>query len=239
MRRGLRQFAKLALLAPLLTAAAPAVCSAGTTGAAPSAFAQENTLGARDLLERWRPLTREASRRFAIPEAWIVAVMTVESGGRTMLVEGQPITSSAGAMGLMQLMPDTWRTMQQQYGLGADPYDPHDNVLAGAAYLALLYRQHGYPAMFAAYNEGPAGLEGHKRLGDDVPAETTDYVLDIASMLRTGIRRRPGAAGDLDWLLKPDRPHGSGEVMTLVRRPAPPRRDPPDDDDDHDNRFDR
>ena len=54
----------------------------------------------------WQPYIREASLRFDIPSAWIERVMRAESGGRTRW-NGRPIRSSAGAMGLMQLMPAT------------------------------------------------------------------------------------------------------------------------------------
>lgn len=56
----------------------------------------------------------------------------------------------------MQLMPGTWRDMRAFYGLGPDPHDPHDNLLAGAAYLRAMYERFGYPGLFAAYNAGPA-----------------------------------------------------------------------------------
>ena len=224
------------MLALLMLGAPPALGDATPPPAGPSVFAREAALSSRDLVERWNPFIKDAAHRFAIPEPWIRAVITVESGGRTMLGENLPIASSAGAMGLMQLMPQTWSTMRLQYALGTDPQDPHDNILAGTAYLALLYRQYGYPAMFAAYNDGPAGLDGHMRLGEDVPPETTGYVLDIASILRTGLRRRPGTAGDLDWLLKPDKPTAPGAVMTIIPPPAPPHREyPRDNEDDDDN----
>ena len=38
-------------------------------------------------------------------------------------------------MGLMQIMPKTWAELRARYGLGADPYDARDNILAGAAYI--------------------------------------------------------------------------------------------------------
>src|SRR3546814_5232011 len=60
---------------------------------------------------RWRPYIAEASRRFGIPQGWIAAVMQAESAGLTHL-HGHPITSRAGAMGLMQLMPGTWAAMR-------------------------------------------------------------------------------------------------------------------------------
>src|SRR5580698_7644556 len=69
----------------------------------------------------WRPYIRDASARFNVPEKWIRAVMRQESGGHEYL-NGEPITSSAGAMGLMQLMPATYADMRDRYGLGDDPY---------------------------------------------------------------------------------------------------------------------
>ena len=121
------------------------------------------------LVERWETLISEAARRFAVPEGWIRAVMRRESGGRTML-NGLPITASAGAMGLMQLMPGTYADMRVRYGFGPDPFDAHDNILAGAAYLREMLDRYGYPNLFAAYHAGPgrmdAFLAGEKLLPD-------------------------------------------------------------------------
>src|SRR3546814_5806816 len=94
----------------------------------------------------WRPYILEASARFGVPAAWIEAVMQAESGGRTRL-NGRPIRSPAGAIGLMQLMPGTWAEMRVRLGLGADPDDPRDNILAGAFYLRLMYDRFGYPGL--------------------------------------------------------------------------------------------
>lgn len=126
----------------------------------------------------WRPIVAEAATRFALPAGWIVRVMRAESGGQTML-NRQPITSRAGAMGLMQLMPETWTAMRTANHLGADPYDPHDNILAGAAYLRLLYQRYGYPNLFAAYNAGPARLEDFLYRHRPLPAETTAYIARV------------------------------------------------------------
>ena len=136
-------------------------------------------------IARWRPWIVEASTRFQVPEAWIVAVMRAESGGRTML-NGAPITSSAGAMGLMQLMPDTYREVARTHGLGPDPHDPRDNILAGAAYLSAMRARFGYPGAFAAYNAGPARFEAHLRTGKPLPAETQAYL--------AGLSKLPGSA---------------------------------------------
>src|SRR6185437_6052968 len=125
----------------------------------PSAFEVEEQMTTHARMQRWAPLIAEASKRFGVPPSWVRAVMLAESGGRTMLDENTPIISTAGAMGLMQLMPSTYADMRAQYGLGPDPYNPHDNVIAGAAYLRFLRQKYDYPQMFAAYNDGPGNLE--------------------------------------------------------------------------------
>src|SRR3546814_7828896 len=88
-------------------------------------------------------------------------------------------------MGLMQLMPGTWAAMRRQHGLGGDPYDPCDNILAGAAYLRAMYDRFGYPGLFAAYNAGPARYERHLRTGQALPAETRDYIAQLAKVPAT------------------------------------------------------
>ena len=170
----------------------------------PSAFEIESAMSPGDLMKRWDPLVAAAAKQFGVPEKWIRAVMRMESGGRTMLGEGERITSQAGAMGLMQVMPGTYDEMRAQYGLGADPYDPHDNIFAGAAYLRFLYRRYGNPQMFAAYNDGPGKLEDHLYRGRALPAETQAYVSGIAGML--GIKAADGGAahGALAKLTRPD-----------------------------------
>jgi membrane-bound lytic murein transglycosylase B len=139
------------------------------------AFDEEDGMSPKALLDRWEPLISEASKRFAVPENWIRAVIRVESGGRTILF-GRPITSGAGAMGLMQLMGDTYNEMRTRNDLGADPYNARDNIMAGTAYLRELYMKYGYPRLFAAYNAGPGRLEDHLHSGHTLPAETRTYV---------------------------------------------------------------
>ncbi len=132
-------------------------------------------------LDRWQGFVAEASRRFGIPEAWIRTVMQAESGGRTML-DGRPITSRAGAMGLMQVMPDTYEEMLRAHDLGPNPHDPHDNILAGTAYLRAMYDRYGYPGLFAAYNAGPDRYDEHLHDGRPLPAETRAYLAVIAQI---------------------------------------------------------
>jgi hypothetical protein len=148
-----------------------------------SAFGQEQQMGFGQLMHRWDPLIAQASRRFDVPEKWIQIVMRVESGGRTMSDEKQPIVSRAGAMGLMQLMPSTWRDMRAELGLGPDPFAPRDNIFAGAAYLRWLKGKYGYPAMFAAYNDGPGHLEARLMNAGLLPRETRTYVARVTAAI--------------------------------------------------------
>jgi len=133
--------------------------------------------GPVDRVGRWHDFIHEAAGRAAIPETWIARVIRAESAGRTML-GGRPITSPAGAMGLMQLMPATWGAMRARLGLGRDPFDPHDNILAGAFFLRLMYDRFGYPGLFGAYNAGPARYAAHLR-GRALPAETVAYLAEV------------------------------------------------------------
>lgn len=120
----------------------------------------------------------EASRRFGIPEHWIRAVLRAESAGRVRAV------SSAGAMGLMQIMPDTWADLRARYGLGRDPYDPRDNIMAGTAYLREMFDRYGnISAMLAAYNAGPGRYDEYLVTGRRLPAETRAYVAALAPIL--------------------------------------------------------
>lgn len=148
-----------------------------------SEFDRELLMGPNALLNRWNPVVEEAAQKFHLPAAWIRAVMRQESGGRTMLGVGVPITSDAGAMGVMQLMPATYGQMAKHYGLGNDPFNPRDNVLAAAAYLRWLHSRYGYPGMFAAYNEGPGKWEAYLHHDRHLPAETRNYVRSIAQFL--------------------------------------------------------
>jgi len=119
----------------------------------------------------------EASRRFGVPASWIRAVMRAESAGDAHAV------SPKGAMGLMQIMPETWADLRARHGLGANPYDPRDNILAGAAYLHELHDRYGAPGFLAAYNAGPSRYEEHLASGRPLPAETQAYVATLAPML--------------------------------------------------------
>lgn len=122
-----------------------------------------------------------AAARFGLPADLLWAVLQAESAGDPRAV------SSAGAMGLMQLMPDTWRALRAELSLGADPFDPRDNVMAGAAYLRQLRDRYGAAGFLAAYNAGPGRYE-ESLAGRPLPSETRRYV-DRISGLRWGVPR--------------------------------------------------
>lgn len=121
---------------------------------------------------------REASQRFGIPEHWIYAVIRIESAGRTRAV------SSAGAMGLMQLMPGTWARQRARFSLGSDPFNPRDNIMAGTSYLREMYDSYGADGFLAAYNAGPGRYEAWLAGRRSLPLETRRYVAKIAPLLQ-------------------------------------------------------
>lgn len=144
--------------------------------------------GALDLPQ----IIRDAGERFGVPAAWIVAVMRRESGFDARAV------SPAGAVGLMQLMPQTYAELRVRYGLGADPFRPQDNVLAGAAYLREMYDRFGADGFLAAYNAGPGRYAQHLS-GRGLPSETQVYVARLAPAIAgpdgaMGHRARPAVS---------------------------------------------
>lgn len=141
----------------------------------------------------------EAAQRFELPAAWIRAVLRAESAGDPRAV------SPKGAIGLMQIMPDTWGDLRVRHRLGSDPYDPHDNIIAGAAYIRELFDRYGSPGWIAAYNAGPGRYEASLS-GRALPAETRAYVAAVAPSLDGSVG--PGvtviaAADPLSWTRAP------------------------------------
>ena len=125
----------------------------------------------------------EASRRFGIPESWIRAVMHVESRGQVKAA------SPKGAIGLMQIMPDTWTGLRLRYRLGRNPRDPRDNNLAGAAYLRKMHDRYGAAGFLAAYNAGPGRYAEYLASGRPLPAETRAYVAALAPLIGDPVNR--------------------------------------------------
>jgi hypothetical protein len=169
-------------LLPLLLLCALASCGGGGGRVARTGGYQADYAAPGPAGDPWRPYIQEASRRFDVPEPWIREVMRQESGGHAYL-NGRPTTSYAGAMGLMQLMPATWGMLRDRYNLGPDPYDPHDNIIAGTGYLRELYDRFGSPAFLAAYNAGPQRLEDYNAGRGNLPHQTIDYLASVAPRL--------------------------------------------------------
>ena len=130
----------------------------------------------------WGPYIREASSTFRVPEQWIRAVMRQESGGHEQAV------SPVGAMGLMQVMPATYRDLQSRHRtLGEDPFDPHNNILAGVAYIREMYDRYGSPGFLAAYNAGPDRLDQYLSGASPLPDETVNYLAAISPNLGSAV----------------------------------------------------
>jgi soluble lytic murein transglycosylase-like protein len=137
-------------------------------------------------IDRFANFITEASARFAVPASWISAIIQIESAGDEHAI------SPRGAMGLMQLMPATWVELSVRYGLGLDPFDPKDNIMAGTAYVRELRDRFGSAGFLAAYHAGPARYEQHLTTGQPLPPETTAYVAAVTPLL--GSEQRKDAA---------------------------------------------
>lgn len=182
-RRPHRRAVSLVLLTCLASAPATAIARGETP-----------TVGASAAVSPIAAYVDEASRRFAIPERWIWAVMRVESAGDVSAI------SHAGAMGLMQIMPGTWAELRTRYRLGRDPYNPRDNIIAGTAYLRELHDRYGNPtAMLAAYNAGPGRYDDHLATGRPLPRETRAYLAMLVPMVG-GVPARSVASTPADAL---------------------------------------
>ena len=111
-----------------------------------------------------KALIRDAAARYVLPPAFVESVAKVESALKTGAV------SPKGAIGVMQLMPATARS------LAADPSDPEQNIDAGTRLLReLLIKYDGDVAKaLAAYNAGPAAVDRYQ--GIPPYPETQSYV---------------------------------------------------------------
>jgi Transglycosylase SLT domain len=196
----------------LLSACGPA-CSQTAVAASASASPIDRPIA---------KLVSQAAQRFGIPAPWIRAVIEAESGGDVGAV------SPKGAMGLMQIMPRTWAELRSRYGLGNDPFDPNENIVAGAAYLSELLDRYGQSGMFAAYNAGPRRYQEHLATGRPLPSETQAYVATVASLLHSPAltHRIFAVAAASSWIGAPVFPrHDDGvpdKLFIVSRGPSKP-----------------
>ena len=188
--------------AVLLLAGALSVCAGSGVAVAQSAPVLRSPV-----TDLYAAHIAEASRRFGIPEHWIRAVLRAESAGDVRAI------SAAGAMGLMQVMPDTWAGLRVRHGLGRDPYALRDNIMAGAAYLREMWDRYGnVAAMLAAYNAGPGRYDEYLSTGRTLPAETRAYVAALVPVVG-------GAAASASPVAAPAPPPDWREAPLFVTHP--------------------
>jgi hypothetical protein len=146
-----------------------------------SALAESASAASDAAAAPWQSFIDEAASRFSVPASWIRAVILIESNGNPKAL------SPKGAIGLMQLMPDTYTQLRARYGLGADPTDPHDNIVAGTAYVRDMHERFGTAGFIAAYNAGPQRYEEHLATGRPLPDETRAYIAKLAPLPSGGL----------------------------------------------------
>lgn len=117
-------------------------------------------------------LIKEAAARYKVDPRLVAAVAQTESGGN------QEAVSPAGAVGVMQLMPET------AAGLGVNPYDKRQNIEGGAKYLRQMMDTFGGDVQkaVAAYNAGPQAVKEYN--GIPPYRETQDYVNKVLDIYR-------------------------------------------------------
>lgn len=119
-------------------------------------------------------LLTTAAHKYGVPVDLVFAQARQESGTRQFRADGSIVRSSAGALGVMQLMPATARD------LGVDPYDTAQNIDGGVRYLKQMYLMFGTWALaLAAYNAGPGTMRKVLNNERGLPTETANYVKAI------------------------------------------------------------
>lgn len=136
---------------------------------------RKSSLSERERQVLAETIVREARAQGLEPHL-VAAVIEVESAGRPQAV------SHVGALGLMQILPETGRELAQKHGVPwsgpATLFDPAINVKLGAAYLRELTNRYGDVSIaLAAYNWGPGVIDQRLRDGDTLPSEYIDSVM--------------------------------------------------------------
>ncbi len=182
--------ARTAALAALIAATACAPAQASTAHVVQPGETLSGIAAANGL-----PTSALAAANGLSPEALVISGSTLQipdttttaapvSGSLTQAVGWQEsgfnnsLVSSAGAQGVMQVMPATWDWIEQTYGVSLDPASPADNVQAGSLYLQHLINEFGDERMaVAAYYQGPASVRQY-----GVFPETQHYVDNVMAL---------------------------------------------------------
>ncbi len=119
-----------------------------------------------DVTDRYDDLITEASKKHGVSFSLLKALIKIESDFNPRAI------SSAGAKGLMQIMPENIRALSIK-----DPFDPLENIMGGARYLKQLIRRFDgkLPMALAAYNAGPNMVDRYKRIP---PFEETENFVE-------------------------------------------------------------
>jgi soluble lytic murein transglycosylase len=144
---------------------------------------------------------RASATEFGVEPSLVAAVIKAESRF------DPEATSSRGAYGLMQLLPETARFVSERTGISADYRDPETNIRIGTRYLSYLQSRYAgdQRLALAAYNSGEGRVDRWLSRGDfdvsrDIPfAETRDYVRNVTESQRVyedlygeNLDQRPG-----------------------------------------------
>ena len=144
----------------------------------------------------WGPYIHEA-RRFDVPGTSIRAVMHVESGGNQYHERPAHYLPGAGAMGLMQVMPETYDELRARYDLAPTRTIRATISWPVTAYLREMYDIYGAPGFLAAYNAGPRRLDDYLADHRPLPEETRRYVAMIGPAIVGSYPRRVSPAASL------------------------------------------
>jgi hypothetical protein len=127
---------------------------------------------------------KKASEATGVPGILLYRMIQKESGGNPNAV------SSAGAMGAMQLMPDT----AKRFGVH-DPFNVDENVMAGAKYMAWLRDRYGnWETAAGAYHAGEGNMDNYLRgRPSEVGPKTQKYMRDVTANLRIDVHHKDGA----------------------------------------------
>jgi len=120
---------------------------------------------------KYEDMVIKEAQRLGVDPSLALHVLYKETGN---LKNPETAKSSAGALGVMQLMPKTAK------GLGVDPLNPEENIRGGVTYLKQMYDKYQDPTLaLAAYNAGPGRLDKALKSGQGIlglPRETQNYV---------------------------------------------------------------